>query len=421
MQKDDALLHMNSSKEDSRKRERTESIDPLTGRKIHLAVQNGFSAFQDQLESNEKCFTTLQVKTFPSKPTTSTENEFEKDCVYKHQHDLAFKHGLKIKHGAATAIPVSFSSKSLARSSSETKSSYMQDFLKSWCNPVFGVAKDTALSAQINGGFPIKKRVASLLKSFPLSKDSLQGLEVIGQVDSKFMACKCTLSTDSSSNESSSFLLLIDQHAAHERIRLENLQEEFFSSSDKSGSARSIKSQNLYPPKQLSIILSSEKSLTSYKEEFEKIGVKFTIQSELKIQDKNYVTLFLKSLPSLFVTQKKDGDEIHPILEDARLKELFYEHLKSLERIPVTSSVIPYAINTVLSSYACHGAIKFGDSLSCRECAEIVRKLVKCNFPFQCAHGRPSIAPMVNLSTLRSKVVEEPKPRLWKLRNANKN
>lgn len=43
------------------------------------------------------------------------------------------------------------------------------------------------------------------------------------------------------------------------------------------------------------------------------------------------------------------------------------------------------------------GAIKFNDSLSKDECHSLVASLSACQLPFQCAHGRPSIAPLVDI------------------------
>lgn len=43
------------------------------------------------------------------------------------------------------------------------------------------------------------------------------------------------------------------------------------------------------------------------------------------------------------------------------------------------------------------GAIKFNDSLSKDECHSLVASLSSCQLPFQCAHGRPSIAPLVDI------------------------
>lgn len=43
------------------------------------------------------------------------------------------------------------------------------------------------------------------------------------------------------------------------------------------------------------------------------------------------------------------------------------------------------------------GAIKFNDSLSKEACHSLVASLSSCQLPFQCAHGRPSIAPLVDI------------------------
>lgn len=43
------------------------------------------------------------------------------------------------------------------------------------------------------------------------------------------------------------------------------------------------------------------------------------------------------------------------------------------------------------------GAIKFNDSLTRDECYSLVASLSTCQLPFQCAHGRPSIAPLVDI------------------------
>lgn len=39
----------------------------------------------------------------------------------------------------------------------------------------------------------------------------------------------------------------------------------------------------------------------------------------------------------------------------------------------------------------------FNDLLSNEECVELISRLSQCAFPFQCAHGRPSMAPLVDL------------------------
>lgn len=39
----------------------------------------------------------------------------------------------------------------------------------------------------------------------------------------------------------------------------------------------------------------------------------------------------------------------------------------------------------------------FGDSLSVEDCRALLDRLGKCAFPFQCAHGRPSMVPLLEL------------------------
>eukprot|EP00042_Codosiga_hollandica_P040419 m.347892 g.347892 ORF g.347892 m.347892 type:complete len:137 (-) comp55859_c0_seq2:81-491(-) len=60
-------------------------------------------------------------------------------------------------------------------------------------------------------------------------------------------------------------------------------------------------------------------------------------------------------------------------------------------------NIIPKSIMYILSTRACHGAIKFGDALSLAECRDLVTSLSACQLPWQCAHGRPAVAPILDL------------------------
>lgn len=39
----------------------------------------------------------------------------------------------------------------------------------------------------------------------------------------------------------------------------------------------------------------------------------------------------------------------------------------------------------------------FNDRLSKKECEYLIHRLAECAFPFQCAHGRPSMVPLLGL------------------------
>lgn len=41
----------------------------------------------------------------------------------------------------------------------------------------------------------------------------------------------------------------------------------------------------------------------------------------------------------------------------------------------------------------------FNDPLSLEDCTVLLERLAKCAFPFQCAHGRPSMAPVLDLGS----------------------
>ena len=43
------------------------------------------------------------------------------------------------------------------------------------------------------------------------------------------------------------------------------------------------------------------------------------------------------------------------------------------------------------------GAIKFGDKLTKQDCKLIIDQLYECELPFQCAHNRPTVFPLIRL------------------------
>lgn len=68
------------------------------------------------------------------------------------------------------------------------------------------------------------------------------------------------------------------------------------------------------------------------------------------------------------------------------------------------SSTMPPAVRRILNFKACRGAIMFGDSLLPSECVLIVEELKQTSLCFQCAHGRPTTAPLVNLEELHKQI-----------------
>jgi DNA mismatch repair protein MLH3 len=57
----------------------------------------------------------------------------------------------------------------------------------------------------------------------------------------------------------------------------------------------------------------------------------------------------------------------------------------------------PPAVPRVLNSKACRGAVMFGDTVTPAQGAAMLGRLQACRLPFQCAHGRPAMLPLVTL------------------------
>lgn len=51
------------------------------------------------------------------------------------------------------------------------------------------------------------------------------------------------------------------------------------------------------------------------------------------------------------------------------------------------------------------GAIKFGEKLDIDQCTKLVRALMYTKAPSRCAHGRPSVIPLLELDVSKNKTL----------------
>lgn len=68
------------------------------------------------------------------------------------------------------------------------------------------------------------------------------------------------------------------------------------------------------------------------------------------------------------------------------------------------SAVLPPSVTRILNAKACRSAIMFGDPLLPSECVELVSSLKVTQLCFSCAHGRPTMAPLVSLPDLHNHI-----------------
>jgi len=289
-----------------------------------------------------------------------------------------------------------------------------------WRNPIMGTAQSERVASTTSSKVLSKTDFDRIYSSFRFNKAMLKDAKVLGQVDQKFIAC--LLNTG---QENDQILVLIDQHAAHERIRLEKLLQQIgYYNKNSESSQKTLKNQicTLSPPTEVFFSDNEIDLLLHFNAEFQKAGINFaTVKSKMTMTSsgQRYRVLF-STVPSIFVNVCTEQKKARGSLVNGELlKEYILEQSKMMKtcasKCNTSSSPV---IFKVLASYACHGAIKFGDILETETCVKVVHDLSLCQLPFQCAHGRPAIAPLLRFSTLKpffEKFVRR-KPNLRKLK-----
>lgn len=154
-----------------------------------------------------------------------------------------------------------------------------------------------------------------------------------------------------------SYALILDQHAAHERVNYERFTKQF--------RAREIRSQQLLPPIRVRLTLTQEDRLAERREVLEASGFEY---SEMGPQE-----IALRSVPALF-----EGPENERLFLD--LLDLEIPSIDALD-----------AVVDRLATKACKASVKQGDRLSELEARALYRELRACAYPLTCPHGRPTV------------------------------
>jgi DNA mismatch repair protein MutL len=155
--------------------------------------------------------------------------------------------------------------------------------------------------------------------------------------------------------------LLIDQHAAHERILYEQLLLEFKKEKKKHTIFYFLK------PEVFELNISETELLLEYLQFFQDLG--------WEIEHFKDTTFVLRSLPVIF----QDRDYL--ILLKEILEDLQNENSHA-EFDSITKKMIAYL--------ACHGAVKAGDPLTKKQTKELLEQLSKTPNNATCPHGRPT-------------------------------
>ncbi|RVE57184.1 hypothetical protein OJAV_G00213420 [Oryzias javanicus] len=283
-----------------------------------------------------------------------------------------------------------------------------------WKNPVF--VQPPEVGVDISGGQAdgLVVKIHSVLFPYRLSKAMIHSMKVIDQVDKKFLACLINTSEEELAldNETEgNLLVLVDQHAAHERVRLENLITDSYEDIPETFGEKWLCSSSIVPPLEISVTEEELRLLSSCRSQSRSLGLEVTF-SETQTR-----SVFVGKVPRCFL--EKETNELkrgRPSIIKTVVEEYLQEQIELLRSTGRAKGTLPITVLKVLASLACHGAVKFNDVLNRDECHSLVASLSSCQLPFQCAHGRPSIAPLVDINHLDEEPKDSQKPNLKKLR-----
>ncbi|XP_028293334.1 DNA mismatch repair protein Mlh3 isoform X2 [Gouania willdenowi] len=284
-----------------------------------------------------------------------------------------------------------------------------------WNNPVF--VRPPMVGVDISNGQAdgLVVKIHNVLYPYRFSKSMIHSMKVIHQVDKKFLACLIdTKDAESVAQpETGHLLVLVDQHAAHERVRLENLVEDSYEDDPESPGERRLCAANILPPLRIDVTEEELRLLRSCQRHLRSLGLEVTFSEDSHV--------LVGKVPLCFTERESNElrrgrtSVIKPIVVEYLREQT--ELLRSTGRVRGT---LPLTVLKVLASLACHGAVKFNHSLSRDECHSLVASLSSCQLPFQCAHGRPSIVPLVDVLHLDRDQKELQKPNFQKLRRMYK-
>jgi DNA mismatch repair protein MLH3 len=218
-----------------------------------------------------------------------------------------------------------------------------------------------------------------------IPKELFSSCSVISQVDDKFILVK---------SKTSSKLYIVDQHACDERIQVEELYKDVIQR------ATDV-TRTLAKPLVENITTKTSRTtlelLNTYKDQLDHWGIRFIIKPS-----NNSSSITFTHLPEVMHAKVTNDSSfiISSIIQF--LHDL--DDKRKLSTIPkdwyLGVQAMPTILILLLNSKACRSAIMFGQKLSKLECELMMNKLSECRQPFQCAHGRPSIVPLCDISQL---------------------
>lgn len=172
-----------------------------------------------------------------------------------------------------------------------------------------------------------------------------EGPKIIGQLGNTYIMCQVK-----------DGLLMVDQHAAHERIVYENLKKGF--------NASKLEVQTLLTPYKLELTMKEKRIVLEKGKDLTRVGI--------ELDHFGGCTFLLRAVPALLRNITWDSfisELITELGEDKLEREIFFDK--------------------ILTVMACHGAVRAGQRLNEEEIKHLFVQLEDMDLPTNCPHGRP--------------------------------
>ncbi len=155
-------------------------------------------------------------------------------------------------------------------------------------------------------------------------------------------------------------IVIIDQHAAHERIVMENLKKHLLE-------GRRPTSQMMLIPEVVDLSGSEKIAILENKDDLSKLG--------LEIEEFGTTAVLVREIPALL-----KNCEVQTLIHD--LAEEMTEWGKGF--------TLEKKMHLVCATLACHGSVRAGRALNIDEMNKLLREMEQTEHSGQCNHGRPT-------------------------------
>ncbi|XP_028848391.1 DNA mismatch repair protein Mlh3-like isoform X1 [Denticeps clupeoides] len=187
---------------------------------------------------------------------------------------------------------------------SENPNSLSSQFSE-WNNPVFARPPNVALDVTRGQAESLAVKIHNILFPYCFTKDMIHTMKVINQVDKKFLACLIKTEdqeTKDYNEPEGSLLVLVDQHAAHERIRLEGLVADSYEEDPENSGQKRLSCSTVSPPLEVSVSEEEIRLLRSCEPLLRRLGL------EVEFPQTGKCCVLLGKLPVCFM--EKESNEL---------------------------------------------------------------------------------------------------------------